>query len=112
MDNKPGGHSGQIYSPLICRENRVSMRLRAQSEKPWFLACAFHHKGSRVSEGDPCELATPTVVLPATRASPLVGGFSPSTSSLLDLLLAMDCHGYHASPGSLCVTFWFYLLNI
>lgn len=43
---------------------------------------------------------------------PLSPGLGPSTSPLVDLPLARDYRGYHASPGQPCVTFWVYLLNI
>lgn len=51
-------------------------------------------KASWVSVGCPCELAMPTVALPTTCSPPLISQPQPSTSSPMDLLLAVDGRGW------------------
>lgn len=85
------GQAGRL-PPLVAGE-------KAEPVTDWSGGSGFWpellpQKASWVSVGCPCELAMPTVALPTTCSPPLISQPQPSTSSPMDLLLAVDGRGW------------------
>lgn len=84
-----------MHSPLSVGEQRASVWPTDPAATALFWPLRLRGAGLRA--GRPCGASFPT-----TLTGPCLSPVPP----------AIDCHGYHTSPGSLCVTFWVYLLNI